>query len=91
MDCTRSIIFAIPSKSGSPTTQVKVTEVNGALFFELTMLAPGKSIDLRGLFFNINDDSKLAGLYHSGSGGKVSGAEIADSTQAGKLTPGLLC
>lgn len=71
MDCTRSIIFAIPSKSGSPTTQVKVTEVNGALFFELTMLAPGKSIDLRGLFFNINDDSKLAGLYHSGSGGKV--------------------
>lgn len=68
-DCVRSITFTIP---GSPGVQVYVEEQNGKLIFTASVIeAGGMTADLRGLFFNLNNDSKLAGLIQGGSGGKV--------------------
>jgi hypothetical protein len=70
MSCERSITFIIPGKNGAPGIQVTVVEVaDGALAFTVDVLGVGGGLpgDLQGLFFDVNDDSKLAGLAVSGS------------------------
>jgi hypothetical protein len=71
MTCTRSITFDIKNKQGDPVLQVKATEVNGTLLFELQVVSDGKKADLRALFFDLNDNVKMAGLTFSNAGGKV--------------------
>lgn len=65
----RSIAFNIPGSKG--TGGVKITAVEdgtGGIVFSAEVLNSGKSTyDLRGLFFNFNDDSKLTGLNYSGA------------------------
>lgn len=68
MTCARSISFTIPGNSKSPGVLVTATEHEGKLDFTLALAGPdGSTGDLRGLFFDLADDSKLAGLSHSGS------------------------
>lgn len=82
MSCERSITFTIPGASGSPGLKVTVVEDNGSLVFDLEVLDSSTSTaDLRGLFFNLNDDSKLAGLTISANDGTVT--ELA--ANAGKV------
>lgn len=65
---TRSIRFLIPETKNSPAVQVSAVEVGGALSFEVKVLATAtKTADLRGLFFDVNASSKLAGLRYLGS------------------------
>ncbi len=73
MHCVRSIKFVIPGNGSAPDVEVYAEEgAGGTLNFTVTVLAtPGLTADLRGLFFDVADDSKLAGLGHGGSGGKV--------------------
>lgn len=69
MDCSRSITFTIPGTIAAPGVQVTVVEDEGALVFTLQVLpgADGLIGDLRGLFFDFNDDDKLIGLAYSGT------------------------
>lgn len=69
MSCPRSITFTIPGTGSSPGVTITAVEVDGKLQFTMS-LPPGSSAnaDLRGLFFDLADDSKLAGLTASGSG-----------------------
>jgi len=64
MDCTRSITFIIPGIDGAPDVRVTAVENEGAIEFTLDVLetAAGATADLRGLFFNVTDESKLVGL-----------------------------
>lgn len=72
MDCERSITFVISGDAGAPDIEVKVVENNGSLEFVVTVLdGGGLTADLRGLFFNVNDDSKLAGLTVTENDGTV--------------------
>src|SRR5688572_16027740 len=72
MDCVRSITFLIPGNETTPDVEVKAVENNGSLEFIVTVLdGSGLTADLRGLFFNLNDVSKLAGLTVTGDGGAV--------------------
>ena len=49
------------------TAEVDVTEVNGELVFNVSVLEEGGDIgDLRGLFFDVSDESILSGLMVSG-------------------------
>jgi hypothetical protein len=74
MECVRSITFTIPGKKGEPAIQVAVTELDGKLVFDLSALDGGKGpADLRGLFFDLNDDTKLAGLQFANDDGAVTG------------------
>src|SRR6476620_11393164 len=74
MDCVRSIRFSIPGKYGNSDVEIYAFEVNGSLQFEVTLLdGHGKTPDLRGLFFNLNDFSKTAGLTFSNDFGAISG------------------
>ncbi|EEX13109.1 outer membrane adhesin-like protein [Citreicella sp. SE45] len=61
MDCVRSIMFVIPGVDGGPDIQVTAVEVDGTIEFTLEVLPgdEGEVGDIRGLFFNLNDDSKL--------------------------------
>jgi hypothetical protein len=72
VDYKRSITFTIPGTYYSPGVKVSATENNGAIDFTVNVLSTSKLIaDLRGLFFNFNDDLKLTGL--AGLGSKVTG------------------
>lgn len=72
MDCERSITFVLPGGTGVPGVEVMAVEDGGALKFTVKVLTAGGLIgDLRGLFFNVNSASKLAGLTVTGDGGKV--------------------
>jgi hypothetical protein len=85
MHCERSITFVIPGKNGAPGIQVTVVEVaGGALEFTVEVLgvAGDAPDDLRGLFFDVNDDSKLAGLAHSGSA-LITGFDTVDVINLG--------
>ena len=83
--CVRSITFTIPGSLTSPDVQVYVEELNGKLVFTASVIeSGGKTADLRGLFFNLNDDSKLAGLTHSGSGGKVTDFDTVNVIDLGQ-------
>lgn len=67
--CTRSISFVIPGTGGSPGVQVSATAVGGTLAFTVKVLGTAAlTADLRGFFFNLGDDAKLAGLDYSGTG-----------------------
>lgn len=82
MICERSITFTIPGASGSPGVQVKVVEDNGSLVFTVDVLDDSTTTaDLRGLFFKLNDPTKLAGLNLSANDGSV--AELQG--KAGKV------
>lgn len=68
MTCARSISFTIPGSAQSPSVLVTATEHEGKIEFALALSGPaGTTADMRGLFFDLADDSKLAGLKHSGS------------------------
>lgn len=99
-DCIRSITFLIP---GSLTTPgVKITaiedETNHTIKFTAEVLAIAtKAADLRGLFFDLNDNTKLTGLTFSNVvGGNLTQSQVsADSVlnlgggvnMAGKASP----
>lgn len=100
VDCVRSISFLIP---GSLTTPgVKITaiedETNHTIKFTAEVLATAtKAADLRGLFFDLNDNAKLTGLTFSNVvGGNLTQSQVsADSVlnlgggvnMAGKASP----
>jgi len=64
---TRSISFLIPGTGKKPGVKVTATEVNGTLFFTVDMVSTSQqTTDIRGLFFNLNDPAKLAGLSFEG-------------------------
>lgn len=66
MTCPRSITFTMAGTAKSPSVVVTVTENGGKLDFSLALSGPaGTTADMRGLFFDLADDSKLAGLKHS--------------------------
>lgn len=71
MICKRSITFTLPSKTGAPLATITVVEVNGTLQFDMALTNPTRSSDIRGLFFNLNDDAKMAGLHFAGDGGAI--------------------
>jgi hypothetical protein len=85
MDCVRSISFIIPGNGTAPDVQVYAEEgPGGTLNFTVTVLAsPGMTADLRGLFFDVADGGKLAGLSQSGSGGKVTDFDTVDVIDLG--------
>lgn len=64
MEQARSITFVIPGASGSPGVQIKAVEaLGGKLDMTVNVLQSSTlTADLRGLFFNVADDLKLAGL-----------------------------
>ncbi|WP_135507384.1 Ig-like domain-containing protein [Roseovarius aestuariivivens] len=83
MICERSITFIIPGIEGAPDVEVKVVENEGALEFTVTVLeTDGVVADLRGLFFNVNDDLKLAGLLATGD--DVTDQDTGDVIDLGK-------
>lgn len=69
MDCVRSITFVIPGVKGAPDVQITAVEIDGSIEFTVEVLtsAEGVTVDLRGLFLNVNDESVLAGLGSTGS------------------------
>jgi len=68
MTCARSINFTIPGSAQAPGVLVTATEHDGKIDFALALSGPaGTTADMRGLFFDLADDSKLAGLKTSGS------------------------
>jgi hypothetical protein len=84
MDCVRSITFLIPGNETTPDVEVKAVENNGSLEFIVTVLdGSGLTADLRGLFFNLNDVSKLAGLTVTGDGGAVTEYSTGDVINLG--------
>jgi hypothetical protein len=65
---TRSITFTIPGSNSSPGVKVTAVEnATGGVDFTVDVLSTSKmTADLRGLFFNLNDTGKLAGLSSTG-------------------------
>jgi hypothetical protein len=79
---TRSITFTIPGTGKSPSVRVAATEVDGTLVFTTDVVSSSQqTADLRGLFFNLNNDSKLAGLTFTGT--QVSGFDTVDVIDLG--------
>ncbi len=76
MECVRSITFIIPGVGGAPDVQVVAVENGGNIDFTVTVIptADGVIADLRGLFFDVDDGSVLAGM-------DAVGAEIAGMLQ----------
>jgi hypothetical protein len=68
--CPRQIIFTIPGKTG---VQVTATENDGKIDFIVDALGTN---DLRGLFFHLKDESKLAGLQVTGGDGLITGSQL---------------
>src|SRR6187401_2717606 len=75
MDCVRSIAFTIPGSSGKAGIDLLVVEnPDGTLTFTVDVADDqGRSADLRGLFFHLADEAKLAGLHFSGGGDLITG------------------
>ncbi|WP_372619099.1 Ig-like domain-containing protein [Falsiroseomonas sp.] len=83
MTCVRSIKFTIPGNGSAPDVEVYVEEQNGSLVFTVTVLStPTLTADLRGLFFNVADDSQLTGLTVS-EGDKVTDFDTHDVIDLG--------
>lgn len=79
----RSIAFVVPGTSKAPDVQVLISENSGHLDFAVDVLSgPTKTADLRGLFFNLNDDSKLSGLTYS-NGLLVTDFDVVDVIDLG--------
>ena len=73
----RSITFTIPAKLGLGVQVTAVENANGNLDFSLDV--PGSAInvaDLRGLFFQLFDESDLAGLKIVNTDGLITGTQI---------------
>ena len=73
----RSITFTIPAKLGLGVEVTAVENANGNLDF--TVYVPGSAInvaDLRGLFFQLFDESDLAGLKIVKNDGLITGTQI---------------
>ena len=84
MDFVRSIRFTIPGKNGKSDVEIYVQEVDGALKFEIINLdGDGKTPDLRGLFFDLNNDSKLDGLEYSDDFGVISSLQTGNVSNLG--------
>jgi len=78
----RKIEFTIPGFANSPDVTVIATEIDGTLFFEVEVASDSQqTADLRGLFFNVNDDDKLDGLGFDGT--DVSGSDTEDVINLG--------
>ncbi|HEY8380964.1 MAG TPA: cadherin-like domain-containing protein [Microvirga sp.] len=72
MTFERSIEFTIPGTKGAPGVKVRIVEADGKLVFTVDVQDNLAAIaDLRGLFFDLNDTSKLAGLTFTGGGGQI--------------------
>lgn len=64
----RKIEFTIPGDAPTSGLHILVKEVEDGLSFIVSTLdGSGKSTDVRGLFFNINDALKLSGLVATGN------------------------
>ena len=84
MDCKRSITFVIPGTDGAPDVQVMVVEDNGSLDFTLEVVGNSDlTADLRGLFFNLNDPSKLGGLELTANDGTVTNFDTGEVIDLG--------
>lgn len=83
MEQARSITFTIPGTAGAPGVEVKAVEAaGGKIDFTVTVLQTASlTADLRGLFFNVADDAKLAGMSFSQSGGKITDFDTVDCIQ----------
>lgn len=75
MDCVRSIAFTIPGSSGKAGIDLLVVEnPDGTLTFTVDVADDqGRPADLRGLFFDLADETKLAGLHFSGGDDLITG------------------
>ena len=83
MSCDRSITFNIFNKHGKPVLEITATEVNGSIVFEVEVVGRGHKADLRALFFNLNDDSKMAGLSVLNTDSTVSDFQTGDLIDMG--------
>ena len=83
MECVRSITFIIPGIGGLPDVEVTAVEADGTIEFSVEVLTTGDGhiADLRGLFFDLNDDLKLAGL--DAAGDDVTDQDIGDVINLG--------
>lgn len=78
-----ALFFIILGVDGAPDVEVKVVENDGALEFPVTVLETDGVIgDLRGLFFNVNDDLKLEGF--DAEGDDVTDRKTGDVIDLGK-------
>ena len=80
---TRSINFPITGKTNSPSVSVSAKEVNGSLYFDIYALdSKTSSADLRGLFFDFNDKTKLSNLSIFGE--HISDIQIMETINLGR-------
>ncbi|MBI5257875.1 MAG: cadherin-like domain-containing protein [Burkholderiales bacterium] len=70
MDCPRSITFTLAGTANSPAVEISAVEMaGGQIAFTLKVLETASlTADLRGLFFDMVNDAKLAGLKVSEAG-----------------------
>ncbi|MBH9577852.1 Ig-like domain-containing protein [Inhella proteolytica] len=83
MEQARSIRFTVPGSNGSPSVEIQAVEAaGGKIDFTVTVLQTASTTaDLRGLFFDLADATKLTGLSFSQSGNKVSDFDTVDVIQ----------
>lgn len=83
MEQARSITFTVPGTAGSPGVEVKAVEAaGGTLEFTVSVMqSAALTADLRGLFFNVADDAKLAGLSFAQSGTLITDFDTASVIQ----------
>ena len=84
MAYVRSIAFSIPGKGEKSALEVYVEEKAGELVFTVKVAGGVKLSDLRGLFFDVNDDSKLAGMTFKGGGGAIVDFDTVDVIDLGQ-------
>jgi hypothetical protein len=78
--CERSITFTIPDPLDGPGIEVTVVEKDGNLIFTVqTLETSTKALDLRGLFFHI-DESVLPGLTVTNADPVITGTQIAQNS-----------
>ncbi|HSC25625.1 MAG TPA: Ig-like domain-containing protein, partial [Vicinamibacterales bacterium] len=78
--CERSITFTIPDPLDGPGIRVTVVEKDGKLIFTvLTEETSTKALDLRGLFFHI-DESALPGLTVTNADPIITDTQIAQNS-----------
>lgn len=80
MHCPRSISFTLPSAGTSGGVSITATELDGGrLQFDLSL--PGGGGDLRGLFLDLANPAKLAGL--AAAGAQISAFDTVDVINLG--------
>ncbi len=64
----RSMTFTIEATATTPGIRISVSEVDGTLAFTVDVMATSMmTADLRGLFFDVNNDALLSGLIADGA------------------------